>query len=79
MGCLSATCLIIASCLLGCSPERVVKLQPHSNEANMAETPDEHYHRALRIESQRRRALIEDLDTFFLTDRPTRLTRWHVE
>jgi hypothetical protein len=67
----------MALSVLGCSAESVTKWRFSSNNAGIGETPDEHYHRALRIEQHARRGLVDDLDLFFLTDRGTRLTRWH--
>lgn len=43
----------------------------------LAESPDEHFHRADMILDRDRRALAEDLDLLFMTDRPTRLSKWH--
>jgi len=76
---LCLACLVVGPWAVGCTSERVVGWQPHADATNLTETPDEHYHRVLRIEGQRRDALAEDLDLFFMTDRPTRLTRWHVK
>ena len=43
----------------------------------LSESSDEHYHRVGMILDRDRRALAEDLDLLFLTERPTRLSRWH--
>jgi len=43
----------------------------------LGETGDEHRERVSTIADQDARALVEDLDLLFMTDRPTRLTRWH--
>ena len=51
--------------------------RPHSCMETLAEDGDEHYHRVDMILDRERRALAEDLDLLFLTDRPTRLSRWH--
>lgn len=40
-------------------------------------TKEEHNQAVIRIADQDRRAFIDDLDIVFMTDRPTRLTRWH--
>jgi len=50
---------------------------PHSRTETLGQTPDEHHESVARIEEQNRKALAEDLDLLFMTDRPTRLTRWH--
>ena len=52
-------------------------MYPHREMETMGETGDEHEHRVHRALEQDRRALAEDLDVLFMTDRPTRLTRWH--
>lgn len=51
--------------------------RPHTCKETLAEDCDEHYHRAEMIYDRDRRALAEDLDLLFLTERPTRLSRWH--
>jgi len=45
--------------------------------ATLSETPAEHAQRVRMVQERDRRALAEDLDLLFMTDRPTRLTRWH--
>jgi hypothetical protein len=50
---------------------------PHATEATLTQSPQEHYQAASNVAHRDARGLIEDLDVFFLTDRPTRLTRWH--
>lgn len=50
---------------------------PHANEDNITMRADDHRSSVARIIEIDRRGLIEDLDIFFLTDRPSRLTRWH--
>jgi len=51
--------------------------RPNTRMETLAETPDEHCHRADLILDRDRRALAEDLDLLFMTDRPTRLSKWH--
>lgn len=51
--------------------------RPHTCMETLAEEPDEHYHRSSMILERDRRALAEDLDLLFMTDRPTRLSKWH--
>ena len=63
---------------LGCASPQARKIYyPHSRLELLGESPDEHHHRVVRIADRDRRALAEDLDVLFLTDRPSRLTRWH--
>jgi hypothetical protein len=61
----------------GCIGERGSWMYPHRNMETLAETRDEHRDRVHGVLEQDRRALAEDLDLLFQTDRPTRLTRWH--
>ena len=51
--------------------------RPHTCMETLSEAPDEHFHRADMILDRDRRALAEDLDLLFMTDRPTRLSKWH--
>jgi hypothetical protein len=63
--------------LPACSSEKYVDTwYGHADNANMGETGDEHFHRVVRIEDTRRAGLQEDLDLLFMTERPSRLTRW---
>ena len=50
---------------------------PHATEATLGQTPSEHFRVASDVARRDGLALIEDLDLLFMTDRPTRLTRWH--
>ena len=70
-------CLAISSFGLGCSSPTARKFYyPHSEMATAGLSSDEHHHRVMQMADLDRRALTEDLDLLFLTDRPTRLTRW---
>ena len=51
-------------------------LYPHADRPNLAQSSAKHYESVSRIADHDRRALGDDLDLFFMTDRPTRLTRW---
>ncbi len=63
--------------LAGCaSKTATVIAYPHSTLTNMTQSPHEHYQSIYDIAAQDRRALVDDLDMLFMTDRPTRLTRW---
>ena len=50
---------------------------PHATEATLTKSPHEHYQMVSNVAHRDGRALVEDLDLLFMTDRPTRLTRWH--
>jgi len=61
-----------------CSSEKFVDTwYPNADNPGIGETGDEHFHRTVRIEDSRRAELSEDLDLLFMTDRPSRLSRWH--
>ena len=63
--------------LTGCASKTATMIYyPHATSANMTQTSREHYQSIANIVAWDRKALIEDLDMFFMTDRPTRLTRW---
>ena len=78
-----AAALLITLAVPGCAvltraPRSTVVLNyPHATEATFTRTPQEHYQHVSNIAAQDSRALVEDLDLLFMTDRPTRLTRWH--
>ena len=61
------------------SPSMVGVNYPHARSATLAESGDEHYQRVSRGAERDRLLLQEDLDLLFQTERPTRLTRWHVK
>jgi len=65
--------LTICALATGCSSAAY----PHSRMDTLAQDPHEHEHSVSMSLEQDRRALAEDLDMLFMTDRPTRLTRWH--
>jgi hypothetical protein len=44
----------------------------------VTKTPAEHAHAYNRQGDIEAREVVEDIDTFWLADRPSRLTRWHV-
>ena len=70
--------LLLVSLGFGCaSSGGPMWAYPHADHTNFTQEKDDHRQSVVRIIDHDRRALIEDLDYFFLTDRPTRLTRWH--
>ena len=50
---------------------------PHASSETLNLSPHEHQHAVSKVIDRDNRALIEDLDLLFLTERPTRLHRWH--
>lgn len=61
----------------GCMGAKSTWMYPHAETETLGQTPDEHHQQVSSVLEQDRRALNEDLDLLFMTDRPTRLTRWH--
>ncbi len=73
-----ALCATASLAATGCMGRQGVWLNdPHAHLETLGETGDEHRERVSTIADQDARALVEDLDLLFMTDRPTRLTRWH--
>jgi len=66
-----------AGACAGCMGGKSTWMYPHAGTETLGETPDEHHQRVVGVLEQDRRALAEDFDILFQTDRPTRLTRWH--
>jgi len=66
--------------VVGCaSPRSTVMLNyPHAMQGGLTQSPHEHFQTVSNIAAHDGRALIDDLDLFFMTDRPTRLTKWQV-
>ncbi len=81
--CIGAACIVASLTQAGCATwagtqRATVGLNyPHSTGETLTQSPHEHYRRVSGMSAHDARALVEDLDLFFLTDRPTRLTRWH--
>ena len=72
-----AACVLFALGGLGCQARATVPMfYPHATKGTLAQSPHEHYQFVSNIAAQDERALIDDLDLLFQTDRPTRLTRW---
>ena len=64
--------------LTGCMGRSGVWINyPHAGVETLGETSAEHRERVSVVADQDARAIVEDLDLLFMTDRPTRLTRWH--
>ena len=63
--------------LTGCMGPKSMWMYPHADSESLGQTSEEHNQQVLSSVEQDRRALTEDLDLLFMTDRPTRLSRWH--
>ncbi len=61
----------------GCMGAQSTWMYPHAGTETLGQTSDEHRQHVSAVLEQDRGALKEDLDILFMTDRPTRLTRWH--
>ncbi len=70
--------VLAAAGMAGCT-SRVSQLWVHAHRhaENLGQTSEEHNQSVIQIADHDRRALIDDLDLVFMTDRTTRLTRWH--
>ncbi len=70
---------VVAALLAGgCSDRsKIMWKYPHAEMETLSESRSEHFHRVSRVDRMDRIAISEDLDTFFMTDRPTRLSQWH--
>ncbi len=75
-GTLVLTLVGLAACA-GCMGRSGTWAYPHSRLETGADTPDEHQERVARVHERDRRAIGDDLDLLFQTDRPTRLSKWH--
>ncbi len=76
-GCMLIVTALTALGLTGCASKTATMIYyPHATSANMTQTSLEHYQSIVDVVARDKRALIDDLDMFFMTDRPTRLTRW---
>jgi len=81
--CMVVVCILVALMQSGCASwsetqrATVGVNYPHSRGETLTESPHEHHRRIAASSAHDTRALVEDLDLWYLTDRPTRLTRWH--
>ena len=81
--CTLAVGVLVSVILPGCAasthpPKALVFLTyPHAASPTLTQSPHEHFQYISSIAAQDEKALVEDLDLLFLTDRPSRLTRWH--
>jgi len=61
----------------GAKGHPLVWTNPHAATETFAEAPDDHYNRVSRILEHDRLGLTEDLDLLFMTEKSSRLSRWH--
>ncbi|MCH8966876.1 MAG: hypothetical protein IID43_04300 [Planctomycetes bacterium] len=79
----TVVCMCLLLVLSGCTVftraprSTVVWNYPHATEQTLTQSSTEHYRAVSNIPARDARALIEDLDLLFLTERPSRLNRWH--
>ncbi|MEK6677498.1 MAG: hypothetical protein AABZ47_17830 [Planctomycetota bacterium] len=74
-----ALILVVAGCAAYSrgAQATVPHLYPHGQAETMAMTAQEHQHTLSDVVRRDATSLVDDLDMVFMTDRPTRLTRWH--
>lgn len=48
-----------------------------AGQESLSQSADDHYESAHNVHRHDGRALVEDMDLITMTDRPSRLTRWH--
>ncbi|MGB2986543.1 MAG: hypothetical protein WBE26_11750 [Phycisphaerae bacterium] len=74
-----ASVLVLSGCAAWAGTQRatVVLNYPHAMGESLTQSTHERYHTIASIAAHDTRALVDDLDVLFQTDRPTRLTRWH--
>jgi len=69
---------IVVSLGTGCTTsQKTAVFNPHADYETLTQSGEDHHHSVYKAMDRDRQALIEDLDMLFLTDRPSRLTRWH--
>jgi hypothetical protein len=77
--CCVAVALLLSGCATWSATQRAtVDLNyPHAKGELLGQSAEAHYHVVRGVSARDTHALVDDLDLLFLTDRPTRLTRWH--
>ncbi len=81
--CIVCVCVLLTLTLSGCATwarwqRATVGLNyPHATGEMLTQRGQDHYQAVSRIAAHDARALVEDVDLLFLTERTTRLTRWH--
>lgn len=70
---------LVAGCAsnTGAPPKALILMEyPHAAQPTLTDSPDDHMRIVGRVIDRDAKALIEDLDLLFLSDRPTRLSHW---
>jgi len=62
---------------VGCAKGTEGIWYPHHRSETMTQSSEDHANYISDIAEHDRRLLADDLDLLFMTDRPTRLSRWH--
>lgn len=52
-------------------------LRPHVHEQALAKDGCDHRYQLQSVSTQDQRGIVDDLDMIFMTDRPSRLNKWH--
>jgi len=76
--CLGVALFTVSGCAAWASSQRALLRMnyPHAGNETLTQSPQEHYHSATRVSLIDTLGLVEDMDLLFMTDRPTRLSRW---
>ncbi len=80
--CTVLACLLVTLVISGCSSwartQRATLgwVNPHADGETLTQSPHEHYHSVSTMSDLDSRAIVDDLDLLFLTERSTRLSRW---
>ena len=71
---LGVGCLICSGC---CGRDWTWLTAPHRSGETLTQNCDDHKEYVNRVADHDARAINDDLDLIFMTDRPSRLNRWH--
>ncbi|MGB0717174.1 MAG: hypothetical protein ACPGXK_14945 [Phycisphaerae bacterium] len=62
----------------GCTDTQVVvALNPHAGFESVSQSEEVHINTVKKVIRQDALAIVEDFDLLLMTERPTRLTKWH--
>ncbi len=75
----AVACLWLSGCAtsIGADERPLLWRYPHAASETFTQTPEGHYEFVSRVRAHDARALVEDLDLVFMTERNSRLSRWH--
>lgn len=63
---------------VGClSADQVHNYYPHASSETLSQSGKDHEYSVVRVIRRDKLSLVEDLDLLFMTERPSRLNRWH--